>query len=101
MPRPPKANKDKIQQQPIPVPTAVMPAANAAVAPRNVEVENFMRVRDSVSFLIVSFIFSLRVCFADAPSHRACRVSVAGRDRARGGSASSCFSSGRPLFTPP
>lgn len=49
MPRPPKANKDKIQQQPIPVPTAVMPAANAAVAPRNVEVENFMRVRDSVS----------------------------------------------------
>lgn len=49
MPRPPKASKDKIQQQPIPVPT-VMPAANAAVAPRNVEVENFMRVRDSVSF---------------------------------------------------
>ena len=55
MPRPPKANKDKIQQQPVPViPTTVMSAANAAVAPRNVEVENFMRVRDSVSFLTIS-----------------------------------------------
>ncbi|CAI4218632.1 unnamed protein product [Parascedosporium putredinis] len=38
MPRPPKANKDKAA-----VPLPVMPA----VAPRAVEVENFIRVRDS------------------------------------------------------
>ncbi|SPO02238.1 related to nonhistone chromosomal protein [Cephalotrichum gorgonifer] len=42
MPRPPKANKDKV---PVPAPApAVLPAQ---VAPRVVEVENFVRVRDS------------------------------------------------------
>jgi hypothetical protein len=40
MPRPPKANKDLK----LPVPQPVMPA----VVPRSVEVDDFVRVRDSV-----------------------------------------------------